>query len=161
MMKSKRTILILVVVLASLLMVAAVSADTVAGEGWINAQGRGRAAVQGDVGVLRISGRGSLWYKDEGELDEPVITGRGKCIEYPKSGWVQCVGFNGEASISDADQFTIALIGKNIHLFASGEGRVYLKGRGSYQVGRGPDVVDGTWSETGEYLTLESGEALE
>ena len=154
MMKSKRTILILLVVMAaSLLMVAAVSADTIAGTGWIRAQGDGRAALQVKVGTVHITGDGVLWFKDEGRPDVPTVTGYGRRIEHP-NGWVQYIGFNGSFRISEADEFTVILHGEDINLFAAGRGRVYLQGHGRYVIGHGPVTITGTWSEKGETLDL-------
>lgn len=153
-MKSKRTLFILLMVMAaSLLMVAAVSADSLSGAGWLNAQGDGLAALRGYARTVELSGDGSLWYRDGGEVDVPTVTGNGRRIEYA-NGWVQYVGFDGDFSVSDADQFTVILRGKNIDLFADGQGRVYLKGEGSYVIGHEEGEIEGTWLESGITLTL-------
>ncbi len=158
-MKAKRTILVLLVVMAaSLLLVAAVSADTIAGTGWIRAQGDGQAALQVKLGTVHISGDGVLWFKDEGNPDVPTVTGYGRRIEYP-NGWVQYIGFNGSFHLSEADEFAVILRGEDINLFAAGRGRVYLEGHGRYIIGHGTDTVSGTWSEKGETLNLSPNES--
>ncbi len=153
-MKSKRTLFVLLVVLAaSMLFTAVASADSVAGTGWIRAEGDGKAALQGDARTVHLSGNGILWFKDEGEVDEPRVTGFGHTIEYP-NGWVQYIGFAGEFHLSDADDITVVLVGKNINLFAAGQGRVYLEGEGHYITGHGPHVERGEWSPSGNTLDL-------
>jgi hypothetical protein len=154
MLKSKRTVIVLLVVLAASMLFAAVaSADNLAGTGWIRAEGDGRAALQGDARTVHLSGNGILWFKDEGEVDEPVVTGYGHSIEYP-DGWVKYFGFRGQFHISDADDVTVILVGKNVNLFAAGQGRVYLEGEGYYIVGRGPHWTRGEWSPSGTTLEL-------
>ncbi len=157
-MKTKRTtILILVVVMASLLMVAAVSADTIVGTGWIRAHGDGSAAIEGYAANITISGNGTLWYKDEGEEDTPTVTGEGVRIEYP-GGWVQYVGFHGTFSVEDADQITVILDGFKINLFAAGRGVVHLRGHGGYTVGHGSHIIHGNWAENGRAIEFGSSE---
>lgn len=154
MLKSKRMLFVLLVVLAaSMMFTAVVSADNLSGTGWIRAEGDGRAALQGDARTVHLSGNGILWFKDEGEVDEPTVTGYGRKIEYP-NGWVQYIGFDGQFHISDADQITIVLVGKNVNLFAVGQGRVYLEGEGHYIVGHGPHMIRGEWALSGTTLEL-------
>ncbi len=156
-MKSKRTFFVLLAVLAaSLLLVTAVSADTVAGTGWIRAQGNGRAALHGNVANLYLSGDGVLWFKDRGDVDEPIVTGDGRRIEHP-NGWVQYIGFNGTFHLRAADRVSVILRGRDINLFAAGRGVVHLVGSGTYTVGSGETILHGTWPEAGQTLDFGGG----
>ena len=151
---SKRKLTIIgLLLLTSLLWAGVVSADTIIGRGWIQAQGNGIARLKGDVHTLEISGNGSLWYLDRGEEDVPVVTGEGRRIEYA-NGWVHYVGFNGRFQLTDADAITVHLAGRNINLYAEGQGGVFLKGRGTYSFGNGDTISHGNWPVNGRSLGL-------
>ena len=153
-MWKKLSFLMLALVLATLLTAAVASADSVAGKGWINAEGDGRACMTGNADVVTISGNGVLWYLDAGEEDTPEITGEGFRQEFA-SGWVRWKGFDGEFSLTDADEIIVCLRGKDVHLWAEGSGAVALTGEGSYETGgEGVDPTQGYWTLTGAKIQL-------
>ena len=138
----------------SLFLVGSVQADTIAGRGWLRARGQGLAEMKGQVHTLTISGNGTLWYLDEGEPDEPVVTGKGERIEHP-NGWVQYVGFDGTFQLQGADNVTVKLVGTQIELFVVGKGVVHLRGHGVYVYGNGQHIVRGHWAANGQTLDIE------
>lgn len=144
-MYKKKSLWIVLLLLASLFIVTAVSADYAEGTGWIEAHGSGVAGLKGNINTVRISGSGTLYYHDGGETDTPTVTGVGRKIELP-NGWVKWVGFHGTFSLQDADHVKIALHGRNIDLYASGTGSVWLRGKGTYTIGH-PDgtITHGIW----------------
>ncbi|PID85421.1 MAG: hypothetical protein CSA11_07720 [Chloroflexi bacterium] len=153
-MSRRNLTIITLLLLSSLMLVGVVSADTVRGEGWLQAQGAGVTTVRGQVDVLEIGGHGALWYRDRGEVDEPVVTGEGRRIEHD-NGWVQYVGFNGRFQLTDADDVFVSLTGQGINLYAEGQGTVFLRGRGTYTYGSGETTTNGHWSINGRSLELE------
>ena len=146
---SKKTIIVVVALLAALLTVGIASADTIAGRGWISAEGRGSVLLNGNVARLTITGNGSLLFKDEGEPDEPRVAGFERVIHHP-NGWVEYIGVRGVFHLEDADQVTVKMTGRRIDLFAAGKGRVELQGRGHYTYGIGDRILGGgNWAEDG------------
>ena len=148
-MWKKLTLLALALVLITMMVATIASADSVAGSGWLEAEGDGRACMAGNADVVTISGNGVLWYFDDGEVDTPTITGEGVRQEFA-SGWVRWNGFDGEFTLSDADEIIVCLRGESIHLRTEGTGGVLLKGQGSYETG-GEDapVTSGSWTQDG------------
>jgi len=153
-MWKKLSFLMLTLVLATLLTAAVASADAMAGNGWIEAEGNGRACMTGNADEVVISGNGVLWYLDAGEEDTPEITGQGFRQEFA-SGWVRWKGFDGEFSLTDADEIIVCLRGKDVHLRAEGTGAVALTGEGSYETG-GDDIDPGWgyWTLSGVNIQL-------
>ncbi len=152
----KKTLIVVLVLLAAFLTVGAASADTLAGRGWVKAEGNGTAVISGNVATMILRGTGSLWYKDEGDPDRPFIRGYRDLIRHP-NGWVEVVGFDGIFHLDAADQVTVKMTGKDIKLLAAGKGRVILRGRGHYVYGKGDHVLGrGDWGP--DDLTVDFGE---
>ena len=152
-MFTRKSLLVLAILISSLFAVSMVSADTVSGTGRLYAQGDGLAVVRGDVDVLHIKGRGTLFFKDAGETDEPTVTGNGIRIDLP-GGWVKYLGFNGTFHLKDADQVVVKLNGRNINLYAEGSGTVWLRGQGHYQYDNGDNIITGVWHEEGQTINI-------
>jgi hypothetical protein len=148
-MWKKLTILTLALVLITLSMAAVASADSVHGNGWLEAQGNGRACMSGNADAITISGNGVLWYFDDGEEDTPVITGEGHHQPFA-NGWQRWKGFDGEFSLTDADEVIVCLRGEEVQLRAEGTGVVALTGRGHYETGSD----EGRWTLTGVEIQL-------
>ncbi len=153
-MWKKIFIFVLALALVTLTAAAVVSADSVAGKGWIEAEGNGRACMTGNADAVTISGNGVLWYFDGGEEDTPVVTGEGFRQEFA-SGWVRWKGFDGEFSLTDADEIIVCLRGKDVQLRAEGTGVVTLTGRGHYETGgEGVPETAGRWTQAGVSIPL-------
>jgi hypothetical protein len=153
-MWKKLSVIVLALVLVSLSVAAVASADSVAGSGWITADGAGRVCMTGNGDALSISGNGVLWYFDGGEEATPVVTGRGHAREFA-NGWVRWRGFHGTFTLQDADDVIVCLRGWNIHLRAEGTGAVKLTGRGQYETGGdGVPTLSGSWSPAGTEIQL-------
>lgn len=141
----KKAVWIVMLMLGSLFVVTAVSADSATGTGWVEAHGSGAAGLKGNIDTLRISGNGVLYYYDGGETDIPEVTGVGRRIELP-NGWVKWVGFNGTFSLDNADHVKVALHGRDIDLYAAGTGSIWLRGHGTYTHGKADGtIVHGMW----------------
>lgn len=112
------------------------------GTGILEANGDGAARIRANTtastgGIIRLSGNGVLLVRDiEGDLDKN-ITGYGGKVELNDGLWLY-YGFNGEAKLKGSG-FTVALMGKDIDLYAKGKGAVFLAGTGSYKVYRDDD----------------------
>jgi hypothetical protein len=141
----KKAVWIVMMLLGSLFVVTAVSADSATGTGWVEAHGSGVAGLKGNIETLRISGDGVLYYYDGGQTDIPEVTGVGRRIELP-NGWVKWVGFNGTFSLNDADHVKVVLHGRGIDLYAAGTGSVWLRGVGTYTFGSADGTIErGVW----------------
>lgn len=150
---NKRTVLMMVVLVALLGVFSAVSFAqespnaVIIGEGSLTAQGNGFARITGS-GDVDVSGRGQLIvfdYKRDASID---TQGKGVCRTQTINGGVRkitCTGFDGSATISGAS-FRVTLKGKNINLTAEGKGIVWLKGNGTFTTS---DGTSGTWSQKG------------
>lgn len=153
-MWKKLTLLALTIAMVTLAVAAVVNADSVAGDGWIDAEGDGRACMSGNANAISISGNGVLWYFDDGEEDEPTITGEGYRKDFA-SGWARWKGFDGEFTLTDADEIIVCLRGQNIHLWAEGTGAVALAGEGHYETGGNDiDPTRGYWTLAGLNIQL-------
>ncbi|WP_420628326.1 hypothetical protein [Candidatus Leptofilum sp.] len=142
----KKAVWIVMILLGSLFVVTAVSADTATGTGWVEAHGSGVAGLKGNIDRLHINGHGVLYYYDGGQTDTPHVTGVGRKIELP-NGWVKWVGFHGSFHLEDADHVKVVLHGRDIDLYASGTGSIWLRGHGTYTHGRADGtIVHGLWS---------------
>ena len=153
-MWKKLSLMVLVLALASFAVAAVASADSVAGSGWITADGRGRVCLIGNADNISLSGNGVLWYFDGGEEDTPTVTGWGNAQKYA-SDWVRWRGVNGTFSLQDADEVIVCLRGWNIHLEAEGAGVVRLIGHGHYETGGdGVPTLSGSWAPAGQEIQL-------
>lgn len=150
---NKKAVLVVLLLLGSLFAVSAVSADTLTGTGWVEAHGSGVAGLKGNVDRLTINGNGTLYYYDGGETDIPEVTGIGRRVEL-SNGWVKWVGFHGTFHLENADHVKVVLHGRDIDLYVSGTGSIWLRGVGTYTHGRADGtIVHGTWqplNSTGE-----------
>jgi hypothetical protein len=139
------------IVLLSLLLIAAGFAgdEMFKGTGTISAQGNGLIKLKGS-GDIEISGDGLLWIVDC-SLDENLevdVQGYGEKLAAP--GFIYCYkGFNGSAIISGGPM-KFVLQGKDIEFEATGKGKLYMRGSGTYQ--RGDQT--GEWSESGVEITV-------
>ncbi len=141
----KKAVWVVFLLLGSLFAVTAVSADTLTGTGWVEAHGSGVAGLKGNIDRLTINGNGTLYYYDGGETDVPEVTGIGRRVELP-NGWVKWVGFHGSFHLENADHVKVILYGRDIDLYASGIGSIWLRGVGTYTHGRTDGtIVHGTW----------------
>ncbi|GJM40820.1 MAG: hypothetical protein DHS20C20_11020 [Ardenticatenaceae bacterium] len=153
----KKIVWVVMMLMGSLFVVTAVSADTATGTGWVEAHGNGHAAIKGNLDVLHITGNGVLYYYDGGQTDIPEVSGVGRKIELP-NGWVKWVGFNGSFHLENADHVKVALHGRDIDLYASGTGSIALRGHGTYTHGKADGtIVHGLWahSDSTEEMPLE------
>ncbi len=146
----KRTILLWAVVVALCLPLAsAVSAEEISGTGTIWAKGAGVAVLRGDGEItIRAHGVGMVWIKDANTLE---ASGRGHKWESSGSNATVFWGWSGTIRAS-GDSITVWLVGGIIEFTATGTGKVYLRGRGSYEA----HGQEGQWSQDGEILTLEA-----
>ncbi len=129
--------------------------ETLKGKGTLSAQGNGVVRIKG-AGQIEISGDGVLWIVDCSP-DEDLqiqISGSGHKSENMPSYVNLYKGFDGHASISGS-ALKLLFTGKDITLNASGKGRVFLKGVGTFQKGN----QIGIWSEQGEGTIIEVHES--
>ena len=142
----KKMVWVSLLLLGSLGVVTAVSAATLAGTGWVEAHGSCVAGLKGNLDLLHINGSGTLYYYDGGQTDVPEVTGVGRKIALP-NGWVKWVGFHGSFHLENADHVKVVLSGRDIDLYASGTGSIWLRGVGTYTHGRSDGtIVHGTWA---------------
>jgi hypothetical protein len=142
------------IVLSLLLVVTAFAGDELfKGKGTISAQGNGLVKLKG-TSDIEISGDGLLWIVDC-SIDENLevqVQGDGEKMQTPGFIWAYR-GFNGTATISGGPM-KVVLQGKDIDFTATGKGKLYLRGVGTYQ--RGDQINE--WSELGEELTIKEVE---
>ncbi|KPJ72381.1 hypothetical protein AMJ52_06530 [candidate division TA06 bacterium DG_78] len=143
-----------IVCLSLLLVVTAFAGDELfKGKGTISAQGNGFIKLKG-TGDVEISGDGVLWIVDC-SIDENLevqVQGDGEKMQTPGFIWAYR-GFNGSATISGGPM-KVVLQGKDIDFTATGKGKLYLRGVGTYQ--RGDQINE--WSELGEEITIKEVE---
>ncbi len=143
-MKKRAFVLLAVLLVASLGLVSAASADQATGAGTLRARGDGLAALHGS-GWMRLKGNGVLWVKGEEQI---TIEGEGRKKVFP-DGWTEYVGFHGLARIQGRN-VSVILAGEKIGLHAVGNGRVILWGKGTYKI----DELDiEVWSKPLEILS--------
>lgn len=141
-MKKWGTVLLVVLLVASLGLAPAVSADTpgdiVEGTGRLEAHGDGFAAIRG-TGWVRVNGNGILWVRGAERVE---VEGFGYKKEFP-NGWTEYVGYHGHAHIAGRG-FTILLMAAEVDLYAVGSGWALLWGVGTYSVNA---LSTAAWSE--------------
>jgi hypothetical protein len=146
----KRSLIVSVLVIALVLsLTATASAEEIGGRGTIRAEGVGLAILRGS-GEVQIQGHGAglVWVKDAESLE---ASGEGHKWEIPETKATVLAGWSGTVRVS-GHNMTIWMVGGVIEFTASGAGKVYLRGRGTYEInGR-----QGVWSSTGEILPLEA-----
>jgi hypothetical protein len=137
-----------------ILMAVPVMAQTASGTGRIIGEGNGRAQIQCRTCDVSISGSGVLMILDRDGTVEIGIEGIGTS-EVREMSWGRLIiyrGFNGSALIS-GESVGVVLRGRNITLDATGTGRVWLRGEGTYTA----NGVNGEWSEDGEAVDFGAG----
>lgn len=118
-----------------------VHAESDGGEGVLVAEGDGIVGVRGN-GTINITGNGVLWIVDHEGDAEIEVSGEGRKQELA-NGRTRYVGFEGEAMVSGS-RVTVVLSGYDITLEASGIGRFWLRGEGSFSTG----AIEGDWQES-------------
>ena len=150
----KRQYLFLVGVIVAMLMMAVPSfAQQIqaVGQGTVTANGNGRAAIMCSSCEVTLSGDGLLAILDSEGDSEVSISGAGRSAQRETDWGTATVyqGFNGSVTIRGAF-VGLALRGDNISLSATGTGRVWLRGQGTYTL----NGQNGNWQETGSALTV-------
>lgn len=148
----KRSMIFLSMALVTLMALpgVALAQVNVSGTGTLEAEGRGLAVVQGN-GTIVISGSGVLDILDiagdaridiQGGGTRELTTQRDRQV-------VRYRGFDGLATISGS-HVVVRLRGTEIELNATGTGRAYLRGEGTYTL----NGVSGEWTRAGVPLRL-------
>jgi hypothetical protein len=148
-MKKRTTLLLVVVVALSLALASSASADEITGRGTIGAKGAGLAVLRGDGEIeIEAHGVGVVWVKGGERLE---ASGRGHKWDVPGSDATVFWGWSGTIHTS-GNRITVWMTGGVIEFTASGTGKVYLRGRGRYEV----NGHEGLWSPGGEVLRLDA-----
>jgi limonene-1,2-epoxide hydrolase len=134
----KLSVVLALVIIASLSVASVVSADTEDAPKTLKAHGDGLAALHGS-GRVRVRGNGILWVKGAETIR---VQGKGRQKTFP-SGWTEYVGFHGAAYI-EGRGVSVILAGERVDLHAVGNGRAFLWGEGRYEVG---DLTSAAWSD--------------
>jgi len=143
----RRLVLITVFSLIALFSLAGpASAWTICGEGSITARGVGVAIVRGDAEV-EIVARGRGVVHVEGAT-RPEARGEGARVDLPGGGAIFS-GWRGRIHAAGRE-LTVWMCGGVIEFTAQGEGWVYLRGRGSYEIDG--DAAD--WAGDGARMAL-------
>jgi hypothetical protein len=145
--KRKTIVLVGLTVALTLLMASTVSAKEISGTGTISADGAGLAILRG-TGEVDIQGHGVgiVWVKSAETLE---ASGEGYRWEIPETGATVFLGWSGSVYAS-GHEMTVWMAGGLIEFTASGTGKVYLRGRGTYVL----NGHEGEWSPMGELLQL-------
>ncbi|MBI4723226.1 MAG: hypothetical protein HY769_09600 [Candidatus Stahlbacteria bacterium] len=110
------------------------------GNGVIKADGNGIVILKGS-GNVNFEGECSIWYKGDGELKLEPAPAPDQITSSSGDGWRFISCFKGKGSVSE-NKIHLALSGKVTKLEASGKGRVFLWGKGSYSA----DGIEGRWT---------------
>ncbi len=129
------------------LSVPAFAAEEGAGTGTLTAQGDGMARMRGS-GSVALSGTGTLYIQDFAGDASIEVSGKGRRQEL-RHGAIMYAGFDGTARVSGS-QIAVSLSGKNIELQATGAGKFYLRGHGTYETDKG----SGVWRSEGKVIEL-------
>jgi len=144
-----RTIVLLVAVALCLLLAPTASAEQFGGTGTIWAKGAGLAILRGDDEIeIHAHGVGVVWVKAAETLE---ASGRGHKWEVPSGNATLFWGWSGTIQAS-GQNIAVWMTGGLIEFTASGTGRVYLRGRGRYEI----NGQEGFWSPTGEVISLDA-----
>jgi hypothetical protein len=140
-------VVVAVVAVLALLLTSTVSAEEISGTGTISARGAGLAILRG-TGEVEIEGHGvgMVWVKGAETLE---ASGEGYRWEVPETGATVFLGWSGSIYAS-GHEMTVWMVGGLIEFTASGTGKVYLRGRGTYVL----NGHEGAWSPMGEVLQL-------
>jgi hypothetical protein len=145
--KRRSLVVVAVVVVLALVLTSTVSAEEISGTGTLSAWGAGLAIVRG-TGEVQIEGHGvgMVWVKGAEALE---ASGDGYRWEVPEKGATVFLGWSGSIYAS-GHEMTVWMVGGLIEFTASGTGKVYLRGRGTYVL----NGHEGAWSPLGEVLQL-------
>ena len=145
---TKRYVVVIAMLLAlALPLASAASADEISGSGTIWVKGAGLTILRGTGGIqIEGHGMGLVWVKGAEHLQ---ATGEGHRWEIPETGATVFWGWSGSISAS-GHQMNVWMTGGSIEFTASGTGKVYLRGRGTYAL----NGHEGAWSSAGDTLPL-------
>jgi len=152
----KRRIIVVVgiVIALVLLMASTATAEEFSGTGTLSARVEGLAILRG-TGEVSVDGHGVgiVWVKSAETLE---ASGEGYTWEIPETGATVFLGWTGSIHAS-GHEMTVWMAGGLIEFTASGTGKVYLRGRGTYELnGQG-----GEWDPMGEVLQLPAAPPVE
>jgi hypothetical protein len=153
-MKNRIVALLALLLVLTLPLASSASAEGFSGTGTIWAQGAGIAFLRGS-GEVEIQGHGVgiVWVKDAETLE---ARGEGHRWEIAATGATVFSGWSGTIYLS-GHNVTVWMAGGLIEFTASGTGKVYLQGHGSYEI----NGHQGAWSPTGEVLRLDAATQLQ
>ncbi len=153
-MKRRSIVVVGIVIALVLLMTSTASAEEFSGTGTLSARGAGLAILRGS-GEVQIDGHGVgiVWVKSGETLE---ASGEGYRWEIPETGATVFLGWTGSINAS-GHEMTVWMAGGLIEFTASGTGKVYLRGRGSYEL----NGQEGEWDPMGEVLQLPAAAPVE
>lgn len=153
-MKKRSVIVLAALLVLALLLTSTVRAEEIGGRGTISARGAGLAILRG-TGEVDIEGHGVgvVWVKDAETLE---ASGEGYRWEIPETRATVFLGWAGSIYAS-GHEMTVWMAGGLIEFTASGTGKVYLRGRGTYVL----NGDEGAWSPMGELLQLPAAAPVE
>jgi hypothetical protein len=153
-MKKRSVIVMAALLVLTLLLTSTVSAEEISGTGTISAKGAGLAILRG-TGDVNIQGHGVgiVWVKSAETLE---ASGEGYRWQIPETGATVFLGWSGSIYAS-GHEMTVWMAGGLIEFTASGTGKVYLRGRGTYVL----NGHEGAWNPMGELLQLPAAAPVE
>jgi hypothetical protein len=153
-MKKRSVIVLAALLVLVLLLTSTVSAEEISGTGTISAKGAGLAILRG-TGEVDIQGHGVgiVWVKSAETLE---ASGEGYRWQIRETGATVFLGWSGSIYAS-GHEMIVWMAGGLIEFTASGTGKMYLRGRGTYVL----NGQEGTWSPMGELLQLPAAAPVE
>jgi hypothetical protein len=153
-MRKKSVIVLAGLLVLTLLFTSTVSAEEISGTGTIWATGAGLAILRG-TGEVDVQGHGVgiVWVKSAETLE---ASGEGYRWQIPETGATVFLGWSGSIYAS-GHEMTVWMAGGLIEFTASGTGKVYLRGRGTYNL----NGHEGAWNPMGELLQLPAAAPVE
>jgi hypothetical protein len=153
-MKKRSVIVMAALLVLTLLLTSTVSAEEISGTGTISAKGAGLAILRG-TGDVNIQGHGVgiVWVKSAETLE---ASGEGYRWQIPETGATVFLGWSGSIYAS-GHEMTVWMAGGLIEFTASGTGKVYLRGLGTYVL----NGHEGAWNPMGELLQLPAAAPVE
>jgi hypothetical protein len=98
-------------------------------------------------GAVALSGRGTLMIREARGRANIAVSGFGRRTAQA-DGWLLFSDFDGTANITG--DCVVSFSGEKVRLAASGDGDVYLEGRGVYALGQ----LRGEWAPAGRVVQL-------
>lgn len=144
---SKLLAILGLVLLLSLTVAGAASADVLRGEGWLYARGSGIASLQMS-GTVEVVGHGVGMVYIRG-AEQIEASGQGRRVDRA-GGVVVFYGHEGTIHI-EGEQMVVRMVGKKIEFTAEGKGRAWLRGAGTYETGSG---YTGDWAPDGQNVEM-------